>query len=391
MKDHMKKKRFNERMVGPEFDDIFRLIRFKLVFQNKTAPTRHSTEPQFLNDFICKQMDYFSTVSLPQGYTEHIFLKLLDPKRIIELNIVKLDSNHQILFLFKEVSIYNKLSRAKTTEKFSNILINSIAHNLYTPLNALIQLNKSMSDIITGVNELAEQNVHMIGICLQQLVFTTHNILEMSKIKQGKFKPNVKEVKLGERLDNIYEFFRDDMRYREIQFKVRISKELRRHFIFIDEGRLSIILYNLFSNSVKHTTGGYIKISAKLISLEEGRKQLKRAPKGKEVKQKPTEQLDDSKSDEDSSEESQISYQDQSITNNNETVDVENTLMKESLDDGEGKHYLQICISDTGTGMNEDAKRKCFTLFGNLKFKKDINQGGMGLGLASASLLCKAL
>jgi signal transduction histidine kinase len=36
-------------------------------------------------------------------------------------------------------------------------------------------------------------------------------------------------------------------------------------------------------------------------------------------------------------------------------------------------------------------KKTCFTLFGNLKFKKDINQGGMGLGLASANLICKAL
>lgn len=61
-----------------------------------------------------------------------------------------------MLFLFKEVSIYNKLSKAKTTEKFFNLLINSIAHNLYTPLNALIQLNKSISEIISGVNEMAE-------------------------------------------------------------------------------------------------------------------------------------------------------------------------------------------------------------------------------------------
>ena len=73
--------------------------------------------------------------------------------------MVKLDEDSQVLFLFKEVSIYNRLSKAKTTEKFSNILINSIAHNLFTPLNALIQLNKSMSDLIEGVNETAEKNV----------------------------------------------------------------------------------------------------------------------------------------------------------------------------------------------------------------------------------------
>ena len=58
--------------------------------------------------------------------------------------MVKLDDDGQVLFLFKEVSAFNKFQKAQTTEKFSNILINSVAHNLFTPLNQLIQLNKSM-------------------------------------------------------------------------------------------------------------------------------------------------------------------------------------------------------------------------------------------------------
>ena len=52
---------------------------------------------------------------------------------------------------------------------------------------------------------------------------------------------------------------------------------------------------------------------------------------------------------------------------------------------------LEISVSDTGVGMDPDQKKKCFKLFGNLKIKQDVNQGGMGLGLASASLICKAL
>ena len=57
----------------------------------------------------------------------------------------------------------------------------------------------------------------------------------------------------------------------------------------------------------------------------------------------------------------------------------------------EQKHFLHISIHDSGSGMSVEMKKKCFTLFGNLKFKQEINQGGIGLGLASSSLLCKAL
>jgi len=195
-----------------------------------------------------------------------LILKVLDPNRIIELNIVKLDDESQVLFLFKEVSVYNRLSKARTTEKFSNILINSIAHNLFTPLNALIQLTKSMSDIIVGVNQIAEKNVQMIGICLQQLVFTTHNILEMSKIRQGRFKQNTKPVNISEKLDCIFDFFKDDMKFREIDHEVKCEDQVKNFMIILDDPRFSIVLYNLLSNGVKHTNGGHIKVSVKILN-----------------------------------------------------------------------------------------------------------------------------
>ena len=155
MQNLMHKKRFNERDVGPIFNQLFRTIRFKIVFSNADEKNnRHSKEVQFLNDFICKQMDYFKT-NLPTGYSERLFLKVLNPKRIIELHMVKLDDDSQVLFLFKEVSTYSKMTKAKTTEKFSNILINSIAHNLFTPLNQLIQLNKGMSHLVQGISDSA--------------------------------------------------------------------------------------------------------------------------------------------------------------------------------------------------------------------------------------------
>ena len=66
-------------------------------------------------------MEFFKE-NIPSGYSERLFLKVLNPRAIIELHMIKLDSDNQVLFLFKEVSVYNKLSKARTTEKFSNIL-----------------------------------------------------------------------------------------------------------------------------------------------------------------------------------------------------------------------------------------------------------------------------
>jgi len=46
---------------------------------------------------------------------------------------------------------------------------------------------------------------------------------------------------------------------------------------------------------------------------------------------------------------------------------------KKNSNEVEEKMFLSVSVTDTGVGMNEDVRRRCFTLFGNLKFKKDVN------------------
>ena len=44
---------------------------------------------------------------------------------------------------------------------------------------------------------------------------------------------------------------------------------LKYHEVLLDEARLNIILYNLVSNSVRHTSGGKIHLNANLLDREE--------------------------------------------------------------------------------------------------------------------------
>lgn len=97
------------------------------------------------------------------------------------------------------------------------------------------------------------------------MVFTTRNILEMSKIRENKFKPNNKQINIAEKLDNIFDFFKDDICVREIDYEVKIQEKINDYLIFIDDARFSIVLYNLVSNSVKFTNGGQIKVSVKIL------------------------------------------------------------------------------------------------------------------------------
>ena len=53
--------------------------------------------------------------------------------------------------------------------------------------------------------------------------------------------------------------------------------------------------------------------------------------------------------------------------------------------------FIGVSVSDTGSGMDEETKKKCFTHFGGAKQMKDINKGGMGLGLSASTQICRSL
>ena len=56
--------RFNEKKVEPMFDNLFRTVQFKIVYSEKNKLGQNNLkniykEVQFMNDFICKQLEYF--------------------------------------------------------------------------------------------------------------------------------------------------------------------------------------------------------------------------------------------------------------------------------------------------------------------------------------------
>ena len=179
---------------------------------------------------------------------------------------------------------------------------------------------------------------------------------------------------------------------------------LRRFKIILDDARFELLLYNIVSNSVKHTNGGHIKVSMKLLTEEQAEKKKEKYAKIKQELQIKLQNEWASNQTQECSEQSSDESQIQNVVGGStterrvyENSDVDSSEKSEKnpkinvQEEIIEKIYLSVSVSDTGVGMNEKMRRKCFTMFGNLKFKKDVNQGGIGLGLASSSLICKAL
>jgi signal transduction histidine kinase len=96
----------------------------------------------------------------------------------------------------------------------------------------------------------------------------------MSKLKIGKFKRNITEVNFRAVLEYLLENFIEEVRYRDIKITYDLDSTLENHMLRTDEMRLSILLYNLISNSVKCTNSGIIHLQAKVLDHNEYIQQL---------------------------------------------------------------------------------------------------------------------
>ena len=54
-------------------------------------------------------------------------------------------------------------------------------------------------------------------------------------------------------------------------------------------------------------------------------------------------------------------------------------------------HHLVCSIKDTGIGIKNDDLAKLFTFFGCIAKSKEINRGGMGLGLSISKMILQQL
>jgi signal transduction histidine kinase/CheY-like chemotaxis protein len=143
----------------------------------------------------------------------------------------------------------------------------SMSHEIRTPLNAII----GMTAIATTSPEperkdyclakISGASAHLLGII--------NDILDMSKIEEGKLELSNTEFNYESMLNQIAEIFEFRMKEKKLVFTVN-TDPLIPDSIVTDKQRLSQVITNLISNAVKFTPEeGNIRVDSKLIDMDE--------------------------------------------------------------------------------------------------------------------------
>ncbi|CDW71304.1 multi-sensor hybrid histidine kinase [Stylonychia lemnae] len=184
----------------------------------------------------------------------------------LQVSVSYIWQDERILIVFKEISTLKKLQKIKNREQFTNIFINSTAHNIFTPINGLIGISQLIQKEVGHLPQ-ALKYLHLMRKCIFDLYYCTQNILEHSKIRLKQFTTDLKEKSHQDIYSKVVNLFENDINQKNLQFNLNIQNKTSK--ILIDDERFSLILYNLLSNAIKHTEQVSVKDTGQGISAND--------------------------------------------------------------------------------------------------------------------------
>ena len=208
----------------------------------------------------------------------------------------------------------------------SNFLA-AMSHEIRTPLNAII----GMATIAESTNELTriKNCLEKIDGASSQLLEIINDILDMSKIEEGKFELTGAEFDIFEMLHRMAASFEFRLHEKKQQFEMKTDPALPLRII-TDEQRLAQVISNLLGNSVKFTP-------------DEG------------------------------------------------SVSLEVNRIDNTAENGDGTCILEFRVIDTGIGISKEQQNKLFKPFVQVDSSISRKFGGTGLGLAISKTIVEMM
>ncbi|MBT3473696.1 MAG: response regulator [Gammaproteobacteria bacterium] len=231
-------------------------------------------------------------------------------------------------------TLQESVKEGQALNRAKDDFLSSMSHELRTPLSTII----GYQQILVEADDLKYQYKEMIrdsllaGQTLQQLV---NDLLDMSKIRSGKFELSPHAFNLQQAIEDVSRLMQSYSPEKGISIQLHIDKKtkpLLTHQWIGDDIRLSQILFNLLSNAIKFSP------NESIITLSVA-----------QAKQ-PVQQTDDAST-----------------------------------------QWFEISVADHGIGMSEAVQKRLFTPFEQADSSTSRRFGGTGLGLYISQQLAQMM
>ena len=155
-----------------------------------------------------------------------------------------------------------QLERAEASEKIKQVFIANMNHEFLTPMNAIMGFAGLLQE--SEMNTEQKEYIRAIMKSGEFLKGLLNNILDLSKIGSGNVQLEKQPVSIRDVVHNAVAMLKPEVNKKSLAISYHIDADIP-DLILGDEMRLSHILLNLLSNSVKFTHQGAVMVEAYVI------------------------------------------------------------------------------------------------------------------------------
>lgn len=148
---------------------------------------------------------------------------------------------------------------AERANKAKSEFLSNMSHDIRTPMNAIVGMTAIASANLGDTNRV-QNCLKKITLSSKHLLGLINDVLDMSKIENGKMTLNMDQVSLREIVDGIVSIVQPQVKEKNQQFDLSIH-DISSENVCCDSVRLNQVILNLLSNAVKFTpVGGAIRM-----------------------------------------------------------------------------------------------------------------------------------
>lgn len=185
--------------------------------------------------------------------------ELEERTKALELQRDAIKSKNKELEIARK-DIENKAKDLEMASKYKSEFMANMSHELRTPLNSIIVLSQLMAENKKGhLDEKEKQFSTTINSSGNDLLNLINDILDLSKVESGNIELNLERLYFDDLETYVETSFEEVMKERSLKLNIEIKKNVPES-ILSDLQRVQQIVKNLFSNAIKFTKSGEIRM-----------------------------------------------------------------------------------------------------------------------------------
>ncbi len=265
--------------------DGFKLEFISESFLEVVGWTRHEIENtlnnEFLNVVAPEDRDFFMShepMLAKDGRIDLVYRihRSDGARRWVKDSTIRMEQGEKIFYqctladITDNVEMLNReRAKAEASSQAKSTFLFNTSHDIRTPMNAIQGFARMISENYDQP-EFVKETVQKIMQSSDTLMKLLNDVLELSRIEQGKDNIDEQPLNMEEHVEKLYEMFAVEMKDAEINFVM--ENDIKHPYVLGDNLKLSRIALNLLSNAKKFTPkNGTVTFGVKEVGMKDGR------------------------------------------------------------------------------------------------------------------------